>query len=164
MKRIIYRVDDRFIHGQVIEGWINYYGIPNIILVNDSIAGDPCQRVIYESVIPMGRRLFIMTVSDFIKKKPYKKYKKGGILIIVGSVRDMYSIRKLPDDDSYINVGCIATGGRAIKVTDTVYLDKEQLYMLKEMSLMHEVFVHKLPWDTPIDIKIFQSDLSEDET
>ncbi len=163
MKRIIYRVDDRFIHGQVIEGWINYYNIPNIILVNDRIAGDSCQRLIYESIMPMGSRLLVTTVSDFEKKKPYKKFKKGGVLIIVGSVRDMYSIRDLPDEDSYINIGCIATGGRAIEVTDTVYLDCEQLDMLKEMSLSHDVFVHKLPWDMPLDIRGFENHPAEDK-
>ena len=35
MKRLIYRVDDRFIHGQVLEGWVNYLHIKDIIIVND---------------------------------------------------------------------------------------------------------------------------------
>ncbi len=155
MKRIIYRVDDRFIHGQVIEGWINYYNIPNIILVNDRIATDVCQRLIYESIMPIGKHLTVTSVSEFLHKKPYKDIKKGCILIIVGSISDMYAIKDLPDNDSYINIGCIATGSRSISVTDTVFIDKIQLDMLKEMSINHDIFVHKLPWDIPVNIKGF---------
>ncbi len=161
MKRIIYRVDDRFIHGQVIEGWINYYNIPNIILVNDVIASDMCQKLIYESIMPVGKRLIVTTVSDFLKKKPYKKIKKGCVLIIVGSIYDMYTIKDLPDEDSYINIGCLANGSRAIEITDTVFIDFNQFEMLKEMSLHHDIFVHKLPWDMPVNIKGFNVNNSE---
>lgn len=161
MKRIIYRVDDRFIHGQVIEGWINYYNIPNIILVNDRIASDMCQKLIYESIMPIGKRLLVTSVSDFLIKQPYKKIKKGCVLIIVGSISDMYAIKDIPDCDSYINIGCITSGDRTISITDTVFIDEYQLSLLKEMSKNHDIFVHKLPWDMPVNIKGFNMNIDE---
>ena len=163
MKRIIYRVDDRFIHGQVIEGWINYYNISNIILVNDYIANDITQSMIYKSVIPFGKTLQITTVFKFLNNKLYQKFKKGSTLIILGSIDDMYAIRSIIDKDSYINIGCIATGNGNIEITDTVYINNHQLEMLKEISISFDVFVHKLPWDMPVNIKGFNGYPQEDK-
>ena len=54
MKHIIYRVDDRFIHGQVLEGWVNYLHIKDIMIVNDIIANDSIRASIYQSTLPSG--------------------------------------------------------------------------------------------------------------
>ena len=76
MKHIIYRVDDRFIHGQVLEGWVNYLHIKDIMIVNDIIANDSIRASIYQSTLPSGSKFSVYTVNDFCEKKPYLKNKK----------------------------------------------------------------------------------------
>ena len=65
MKHIIYRVDDRFIHGQVLEGWVNYLKIPNVIIVNDVIAGDNVRASIYGSTLPANSKFSVYSIHDF---------------------------------------------------------------------------------------------------
>lgn len=155
MKRVIIRVDDRLIHGQVIEGWINYFKIPNIILVNNIIANDICKRIIYEGVMPLGSKLTICTIEEFKQNKPFLKFKRGNVLIIFSSIDDLYQVQNIPTEDMYINIGCIATGEHSIKVTDTVFLDLYQLKLLDEITKNHNVYAHKLPWDNAINIHDF---------
>ncbi|MBQ3033039.1 MAG: hypothetical protein IJD28_01555, partial [Deferribacterales bacterium] len=66
-----------------------------------------------------------------------------------------YALKELPDESSYINIGCVATESRDIEITDTVYVDGNQLAMLKEISACHDIFVHKVPWEMPVNIKGF---------
>ena len=76
MKRIIYRVDDRFIHGQVLEGWVNYLKISNVIIVNDILAEDNVRASIYGSTLPANAKYSVYSIRDFCSKKPYLKIKK----------------------------------------------------------------------------------------
>lgn len=153
LHKIIYRVDDRFIHGQVIEGWIKYYRIPNIILVSDFIAADEYQRFIYESIMPLGSKLFVMNVGDFIHYDFGKLLLKGDALVIVGSIEDLYKIESRITAVDYVNIGCLACGVRRIEVSDTVYIDTDECGMLRFISSSHNIFVHKLPWEHPVNIK-----------
>ena len=97
MKRLIYRVDDRFIHGQVLEGWVNYLHIKDIIIVNDVIANDSIRASIYQSTLPSGSKFSVYTVDDFCAKKPYLKTKKKFTLILLGSVDDL--LKSTPSDN-----------------------------------------------------------------
>ncbi|MDE7170198.1 MAG: PTS sugar transporter subunit IIB, partial [Mucispirillum sp.] len=107
MNRIIYRVDDRFIHGQILEGWVNYLNIPNIMIVNDVLSGDKIRTNIYKSVLPESSKLSVYSIDDFCKKQPVSKIKKNYVMIIVDSVHDLLSLKKAFNDDIYINIGCV---------------------------------------------------------
>ncbi len=155
MERIIFRVDDRFIHGQVIEGWINHFRIKNIILINDSIADDVKKTFIYKSIMPRNAKLEVMSIDSFLQLDILNEYKKGYLLIIVGSINDLKLINSnIPLEHSYINIGCLATSNHDIPVTDNCFLNQEELDCLVHISEKHskDIYAHKLPWEKPINI------------
>lgn len=157
--RIIFRVDDRLIHGQVIEGWIKYIKIKNIILLNDRIAGDPLQKIIYSSIVPTECKLTILDKSNFTANFLDKLNNK--ILILVESVKDLYDLRDILKDEYYINVGCVASREHKIEITDTVFLDLDEIKMLSELRESFEIHIKKLPWETGVEIKNFLHLLEE---
>lgn len=46
------RVDNRLIHGQVVEAWVPYIGAHNIVVGNDELAQDELQQEIMSLAIP----------------------------------------------------------------------------------------------------------------
>ncbi|MES9995262.1 PTS sugar transporter subunit IIB [Desulfovibrio aminophilus] len=48
------RIDNRLIHGQVIEAWLPYTGASTIIVANDEVAGDSIQQEIMSLAIPQN--------------------------------------------------------------------------------------------------------------
>ncbi|MFN2433130.1 MAG: PTS system mannose/fructose/N-acetylgalactosamine-transporter subunit IIB [Gemmatimonadota bacterium] len=52
MKVLLFRVDDRLIHGQVILGWGRRFRPQRLIVVDDRIAGDPWERELLGSAAP----------------------------------------------------------------------------------------------------------------
>lgn len=155
MNRIIYRVDDRFIHGQILEGWVNYLNIPNIMIVNDVLSGDKIRTNIYKSVLPESSKLSVYSIDDFCKKQPVSKIKKNYVMIIVDSVHDLLSLKKAFNDDIYINIGCVVSKEYDICVTDTVFLRTDELESLKELASSYEVHVHKVSWEKPVILSKF---------
>jgi len=160
MKKVIFRVDDRLIHGQVIEGWIKYFKIHHVILVSDRVSGDPLQRMIYGSSLPPGTELTICTVAEFMSTFSMKKYNRDYVLVLVESVDDLYEIRSILDNQVYINIGCVACREHKIEVSNTVFLNPEEIYKVCQIRDDYEVFIHKVPWETSVEIRNF-TDLLE---
>lgn len=159
-KKIIFRVDDRLIHGQVIEGWIKYYKISHVYIVNDKICGDILQEVIYSSVLPYYCSLKIFNKKDF--RTFFKDLELDNhILVLFENIYDLYELRDLLSDTIYINIGCVASREHKIEITDTVFLDLEELKLLSELREKYNIYVKKLPWDTNIEIKNFYTLLKE---
>jgi len=65
---ILARIDDRLIHGQVVEGWVNYLTATCILVADDKVAANPLQRSIMEISAPEGLKVVIGTVSEICEK------------------------------------------------------------------------------------------------
>jgi mannose/fructose/N-acetylgalactosamine-specific phosphotransferase system component IIB len=153
-KKIVLRVDDRLIHGQVIEGWIKYFKINHIILVSDKIAENQLQQMIYTSILPSGCKLEVLT-KDYFSKLIKKIKTKKVILILFETVADLYTYKDSLTEDMLINIGCVASREHKIEISDTVFLDKEEINMLCELRKKFDIQIKKLPWETSIEIKNF---------
>ncbi len=152
--RIIYRIDDRFIHGQVMEGWVNYYNIHNIVIVNDAIANDEFQTIIYKSILSSDTKLTVATVEDY---KHSECATSGSVLNIFGSVTDLYEVLDNIPEGAYINIGCLAHKDCATNVSETVCIGDADIEKLQEILARFDVFVHKVPWEKPINmLKFFE--------
>jgi len=49
---VLVRIDNRLIHGQVIEAWLPYTGAKTVIVANDDLADDVLQQEIMSLAIP----------------------------------------------------------------------------------------------------------------
>ncbi len=58
------RIDDRLIHGQVVEGWVNYLKATCIMVADDTVASDAVQRSIMEMAVPQGLKVLIGRVDE----------------------------------------------------------------------------------------------------
>jgi len=59
-----FRVDNRLIHGQVIEGWLPYTGAQHLIVANDALAQDMLRQQIMSLAIPHHVDVRFVTVGD----------------------------------------------------------------------------------------------------
>ena len=83
------------------------------------------------------------------------------MLILFENIKDLYDLRELITDNIYINIGCVASREHKIEITDTVFLDLEELKILSELREKYNIYIKKLPWDTNIEIKNFYTFLKE---
>lgn len=157
MKKIIFRVDDRLIHGQVIEGWVKHFKINHVMLVNDRVASNPLQKMIYTSTLPPGIEISVLTVDEFAKTFNMHKYKKDYVLVLLESVDDLYKIKSIITDEVYVNIGCVASREHKIEVSNTVFLNPDEINKVCEIRDQFEVFIHKVAWEPSVEIKNFHN-------
>ena len=57
------RIDNRLIHGQIIETWLPYTGAKNVIVANDELAKDVLQQEIMSLAIPQTINSYFVNVE-----------------------------------------------------------------------------------------------------
>jgi mannose/fructose/N-acetylgalactosamine-specific phosphotransferase system component IIB len=62
------RIDDRLIHGQVVEGWVNFLKATGIFVADDRVASNAFQRSIMELSVPQGLKVAIGRVEDTCRR------------------------------------------------------------------------------------------------
>ena len=59
-----FRVDNRLVHGQVIEAWLPYTGARHLIVANDELAADQLRQQIIELAVPQRILTHFIPVHD----------------------------------------------------------------------------------------------------
>jgi mannose/fructose/N-acetylgalactosamine-specific phosphotransferase system component IIB len=103
---VLYRIDDRLIHGQVVVGWGQPMDVKFIVLVDDAVASSDWEQELYRMGVPPGMQVFFHTVRDAIGAIPaYREEERRGILL----TPDIATMRALVDGGvvEAVNVGGI---------------------------------------------------------
>src|ERR1700760_2704693 len=116
MTLLLYRIDDRLIHGQVVVGWGQPLNLKFIVLVDDTVATSDWEQELYRMGVPPEMEVFFHTATDAIKAIPaYQADKRPGLLL----TGDIATMRKIADHVAIptVNVGGIhSKAGRTQKM------------------------------------------------
>ena len=82
MTLVLYRIDDRLIHGQVVVGWGQPLDLKFIVLVDDTVAGSDWEQELYRMGTPPAMDVYFHTVENAIEEIPrYERDTRTGILL-----------------------------------------------------------------------------------
>ena len=133
MTLLLYRIDDRLLHGQVVVGWGQPLDLKFIVLVDDTVAASDWEQELYRMGVPPEMEVFFHTAADAITALPkYQADKRPGLLL----TGDIPTMRKLVDGASVptVNVGGIhSKPGREQKMR-YVFLTKEEEDELRDLA------------------------------
>ncbi|HHO77278.1 MAG TPA: PTS mannose/fructose/sorbose transporter subunit IIB, partial [Deltaproteobacteria bacterium] len=151
---LLVRVDDRFIHGQILEAWIPFLKVHSVVVVNDSLANDDFQKTIMSMAIPERIKLRIVEVDKAILLNNDKELDSVRTLVIVSSIKDAYRLKAKGFGFSNLNIGNNKSTQEAKQISYSVWVNLEDLKMLED--LMHqgvEINLQSVPRERTIDMK-----------
>lgn len=88
------RVDFRLVHGQVVTKWIHTIKADTILVVNDKLANDPFMLSVYQMSAPMGTKVDVIKVDDFIAHWKENKYEDVNCMVLIKNVEDIVCLKK----------------------------------------------------------------------
>ncbi|WP_418730975.1 PTS sugar transporter subunit IIB, partial [Desulfovibrio sp.] len=62
-----FRVDNRLVHGQVIEGWLPYVAARHLIVANDAMSADLLQQQIVSLAVPEQVAIHFVPVDALLE-------------------------------------------------------------------------------------------------
>lgn len=121
------RIDNRLIHGQVVEAWVPHVGAKSIIVVNDDLADDLIQQEIMSLAIPRAVESMFLTVDQLVKDGHIVGGQREGTLLLFATCLDVRRAVEKGFKLSLLNIGNLhyATGKRQLSPSVALGADDE---------------------------------------
>jgi mannose/fructose/N-acetylgalactosamine-specific phosphotransferase system component IIB len=154
---VLSRIDDRLIHGQVVEGWVNFLKATSIFVADDRVASNAFQRSIMELSVPQGLKVAIGRVEDICGKLRTAEINADRIILLFSNPADVLRAIMSGLDCQVINIGGMHFVPGKRKLLDVLAVDEEDLAALKELAAKGiKVNVQTVPTQRPVPLeKVF---------
>lgn len=150
---VFMRIDDRLIHGQVVEGWVNFLKANRILVADDAVASNTVQRSIMEISVPHGLSLSIGGVKDICEQVRASESSDRAILLFSNPsavVRALHLGLRCRE----LNIGGMHYIPGKRKLIDVLAVDDQDLEALREIASQGvKVTVQAVPNQKPVPLE-----------
>lgn len=156
---VLSRIDDRLIHGQVVEGWVNFLKANCIFVADDRVASNAFQRSIMELSVPQGLRVAIGRVEDICGQVCTAAFQPDRIILLFSNPADVLRAIRSGLDCGEVNIGGMHYVPGKRKLMDVLAVDEDDLAALKELAAHGiKINVQTVPTQRPVPLeKIFMT-------
>jgi len=135
MSLVLTRIDNRLIHGQVLESWAPFIKADCIVVANDEVASSPLKRMMMEASVASRMRVEIGTVEETVALLATSDLENYKILLLFGSTSDALRAYRLGLCFSQLNLGNLHAGEGRARLSCTIFIDPEGLADLEQLEL-----------------------------
>jgi PTS system mannose-specific IIB component/fructoselysine and glucoselysine-specific PTS system IIB component len=150
---VLYRIDDRLIHGQVVVGWGQRLNIGFIVLVDDEVRANEWEQELYRIGVPPSVEVIFAGVSEASARLPEWEADGRKGIVLTGDIQTMVALCAVMPHPRRVNVGGIhARDGRTERLR-YVYLSPEEEAALQSLAqLGAEVTAQDVPTARPVPL------------
>jgi len=146
------RIDDRLIHGQVVEGWVNFLKATCLIVADDAVASNPLQRSILELAVPEGLDVYIGKVEDVCRRVCSSSAPERAILLF-SNPGDVLRALKAGMECRALNIGGMHYVPGKRKLMDILAVNQSDLDALREIAGTGvKIDIQAVPTQRPIPL------------
>jgi mannose/fructose/N-acetylgalactosamine-specific phosphotransferase system component IIB len=132
---VLYRVDERLIHGQVVVGWGARLRPERIVVVDDDLAASPWEQELYAMGVPEDIEAEFVSVSSAVEQLPGWQESDERVLLLT---RDIATMSRTAGTGllagEEVNIGGIHHAPGRRRVLRYVYLSAEEVQELKALA------------------------------
>lgn len=128
------RIDNRLIHGQVLEAWVPFVHARRIVVVDDAAAKDPLQRSILELATPRDIRLDVVSIDDAVAMFRSCAFDEGHCVVLFAGPCEAYAAYQRGFHFVNLNVGNVHFATGKMRVSPSVCVDVDELHVLRELA------------------------------
>jgi mannose/fructose/N-acetylgalactosamine-specific phosphotransferase system component IIB len=149
------RVDNRLVHGQVLEAWLPALDAQGILVADDEAAGNVLARSAMALAIPPGVSFLVLRLQAAAEllRPGGKGPQAARTLVLLRDVRDAVMLHEGGVPVPRLNIGNVhfATGRR--QVSGSVFLDEREVSELEQLAHAGtEVELRAVPSETPLQL------------
>lgn len=153
MPIVLIRVDDRLVHGQILEGWLPSTRAEELLIANDALAEDDLQKMIMESAIPYSVSLVIDSVDKIAAILLDENLSQTRRMVIVDNPVDALRLRKAGVDFDSLNLGNIVEPEYKACLSRSVALGEECLSALREiLEEGIKISIQSVPFEKAVEL------------
>ena len=126
------RIDNRLLHGQVVQFWIPSLGVRRLVIADAVTAADLALVSLYRMVMPKDVTLEV--VAPAALGQTLATGDASSTLVLLGSIADAMTARQSGFAFAQLTIGNVHAAGGRSRVTDSVHLSEQELRSLLELK------------------------------
>lgn len=141
------RVDDRLIHGQVMQVWSKGHGTNAIFVIDDDTAADDFMKDIYESTQSTGdMKIRVFSSDEIIEEWNNNQFGDYKLMLVYKHIRDVAKSVAAGVELPFVDIGGIAIKNNSVRIIDSVGLKEQDAEYCKQIEAAGvEVFFQNVP-------------------
>ncbi|MDA7027725.1 mannose/fructose/sorbose PTS transporter subunit IIB [Bacillus sp. CLL-7-23] len=152
MKIVLARIDDRFIHGQVLTRWIKIHQADRIIIVSDDVAQDEMRKTLILSVAPSNVKASAVSISKMAKAFHSPRYQDTTAMLLFENPQDIVSLVEAGVPIDIVNVGGMRFENNRKQITKSVSVTEKDVAAFERLAeLGVKLELRQLPSDSSED-------------
>jgi mannose/fructose/N-acetylgalactosamine-specific phosphotransferase system component IIB len=128
------RVDDRLVHGQVVEGWVPYLNADLVAVVSDAAAGDPVSSALMKMALPPSVGLVVLRVADAPGALGAPAAAARRVLILVPGPAEALALLEKGISVDHVNVGGLHYTVGKVQLGRALFLDEKDKAALRAIA------------------------------
>jgi len=125
------RVDNRLLHGQVVQFWIPHLEVGLLLIADDQAARDTSLHTVYRAALPERVELAITPVAE--AAEAVGAADAAVILVLVSDVADAVRARESGLEFPRLTLGNVHASADRSRVTDAVHLGSSELASVSQI-------------------------------
>ncbi len=151
---VLFRIDDRLIHGQVVEGWFRTVHPDLVVVADDEAAGSEFQRTLMEMVVPYGVRTEILPVLEATRRCMEGAYVDCRGIFLFRSPKDVLTALNAGLSIQRLNLGGLHSDGETRSLGRGVLVSEPDLQDLKKiLGFGVHIMVRPVPSEPAVDLQ-----------
>jgi PTS system mannose-specific IIB component len=134
MMIVLARIDNRLIHGQVLEAWVPSTRADCIVVANDQVAGLTMQCRLMAAAVPKNIKVFIGTLEEVSSILQSDALAGHRILLLFENSRDALQGHQLGMPFDRLNLGNMHAGDGKVRFSCTLALDGADIENLSRLE------------------------------
>jgi mannose/fructose/N-acetylgalactosamine-specific phosphotransferase system component IIB len=149
------RVDNRLVHGQILEAWVPFIKAKCIMVVDDNSAGDFFCNTVIRMAVPSDIEVNICSVDDFAAHYPYARGKGKKTIVLFGGIAEALKAYQLGFHFEKLNIGNIHHEEYQVCCAPSVFLCATEIqdivHLLEDEGV--EVELKRVPREKAVSIR-----------
>ncbi len=150
---VLYRVDDRLIHGQVVVGWGRSLKINSILVCSERVADDELARTMMEMGAPADVKVEVLRPAEAAAKLRSNQLADRAAIVLFETPAEALRLLDQKIKIEKLNIGGMHFRPGKIQIMEGVSVDKEDCVALRELAARDvEIYFQMVPQARPVGI------------
>ncbi|MCD6533585.1 MAG: PTS sugar transporter subunit IIB [Deltaproteobacteria bacterium] len=155
MTTVLFRVDDRLIHGQIVAAWVPYTRATRIVVADNQLPGNLLQSKILRMAVPPKLRVEILSVRQAVTFMGQQRSGPGLLTIMLFA--GLEAVVQAIDEGlclTELNLGNIHNAVGKLQIADSISLSRSEIACLRTLQ-KHDLKITVQPVPTSPAIDVF---------
>jgi mannose/fructose/N-acetylgalactosamine-specific phosphotransferase system component IIB len=148
------RIDNRLVHGQILEAWVPYVEANCIVVVDDHVASDFFRETVIKMAVPRDIEVIITSVDEFSRNFTIDPDNHKRTIILFSDIADALRAFKLGFKFDRLNIGNVHNENCVRQCSPSVLLGSKDIEYIDDLiNAGVKIDMRRIPRERPQNVQ-----------